>query len=516
MKISALPFVLALIAPVSAQLAPGKEGRSYCVFPPNREPVTVTLAGGREARLDLRRAGTTVWYETADGYPVLPRGDRWAFARLDAAGDLRATEAMLGDANPEAAGVLPNVRPLANPLQGAGGPAHAIPTTGTAKNLVICLRFSDHGPTGQNRTLPPQGDLEVLWNKIGGDPTLAPTGSVADAWLENSYGVFTFDSTVVAWFDVPNTEAHYANGNYGLSSVTWDLVRDGLNAVDAVVPWLELDQDGDGFVDVLTVLHSGYGAEFGGVDQYGTAAIDRIWSHRWAISPPWVSSKGVQVADYSISPGLWGESGSDPVRIGVLTHELGHILGLPDLYDTAGGSYGAGDWELMSTGAWAVDNQQYLPSHLSAWSKWKLGWLEPRMLDQGWNIFESVELNPEAGLISCGYGVGEYLLLENRNKVGLDSILPGEGLLVWHVDEAKGSLPYNTPNTDEGYPGMPALPLWPSNGSHYRLALLQPDDKWDLERWVSAGDAGDIWPGPASSPSRGARPRAPLATRKGS
>ena len=371
----------------------------------------------------------------------------------------------------------------------------SIATTGNAKNLVICLLFAEHGPLGQNRILPTQADLDTIWNAPGGDPVLAPTGSVRDAWLENSYGVFTFDSTVVAWFDVPGTENHYADGSSGLSIMIWDLIRDGLDAVDPVVDFTQFDDNGDGRIDVLTVLHSGYGAEFGGVDQYGTPQSDRIWSHRWALDVPWVSAEGIDVSDYSISPAFWDTTGFDPVRIGVLAHELGHILGLPDLYDTDGTSIGSGYWDLMASGAWGFDGSQRYPSHLSAWCKWKLGWVDPIQVAPGSTIeIGSVEEQPDVGLIDCGYGVGEYLLIEHRDQIGLDALLPGPGMALWHIDERKGSLVFNNPNADEGYPGMPGTPIWPTNDSHYRVALVQPDGFFDLERSNSAADAGDLFP----------------------
>ena len=37
-----------------------------------------------------------------------------------------------------------------------------------------------------------------------------------------------------------------------------------------------------------------------------------------------------------------------------------------------------------------------------------------------------------------GTGKGEYFLVENRRKTGFDAALPGEGLLIWHIDESIG------------------------------------------------------------------------------
>lgn len=510
-----LPF-LALVLPLAVPARAGGEKprpAQECLVPPRPGTVTARQPDGRRLELRLRGAGTSAWHETLDGRPVVVDRGRWVYARQDEAGRLRATRLVVGSDDPRGAGLPVDVVPTPPPLpKGSAAPTrapghvrgHARPGGlarqilesggGTVANLVLALRFSDHGPSGQNRTLPGQADLDVVLNQPGGDPVLAPTGSVRDLWLENSYGAFVVDSTVVAWLDVPGTEAFYADGSYGLTSVVQDLIRDGLDAADPLVDFTQFDQDGDGRIDSITVLHSGYGAEFGGTDQYGTNAVDRIWSHKWAVSPAWTSAEGVTVSDYNVSAGLWDTMGSDPVRIGVISHELAHFLGLPDLYDTDGSSEGAGNWELMAGGAWGFDGTQRNPSHLSAWSKWKLGWLEPTPIEPGSHQLAPVELSPAAALVPCGYGVGEYLLLENRQPVGLDAMLPSSGLALWHVDEGKGSFGSNDPNDDEGWPGMPGVPLWPFNGSHYRVALLAPDDQWDLEQGVNRGDSGDLWP----------------------
>ena len=64
--------------------------------------------------------------------------------------------------------------------------------------------------------------------------------------------------------------------------------------------------------------------------------------------------------------------------MGVFAHEYGHDLGLPDLYDTSGGENGTGFWTLMSSGSWidtGQDTTGNAPSHMGAWEKFQLGWL---------------------------------------------------------------------------------------------------------------------------------------------
>jgi len=487
----------------AAFLASAATAQQDCVFPPAPRPVVVVQPDGAEVTLRLRSGAAARWYEDAAGYPVVKTADGYAYARLDAAGELVASELLAGRGDPASLGIVPRVVPaprggLAPGLSSgkAGGLVRgAVPTgggsialgAGSVKNLVILLRFSDHGPTGQNRTLPSAAHVATIMNAVGGDPVLAPTGSVRDHYLETSYGQFTIDSTVVGWIDAPNTEAFYANGNSGLTSLTWDLITAGLNAADASVNFSQYDEDGDGWVDAITFLHSGYGAEWGGVDQYGSDYVDRMWSHKWSI-PTWTSAEGVKVSAYNLSPGLWATSGSSPGRIGVVCHELGHFFGLPDLYDTDGSSQGIGNWCLMAAGSWGFDGSQHYPSHMSAWAKSKLGWLSPQLILPGAHVAPQVEFNPT--VFRSGYPPGEYLLVENRQEVGFDLQLPQGGLAIWHIDESKGSLSQNSPNNEEGHPGQGG---WPGNGSHFRNALLQADGTYDMEQGLDRGDGADVY-----------------------
>ncbi len=143
----------------------------------------------------------------------------------------------------------------------------------------------------------------------------------------------------------------------------------------------------DGYIDHFQSVHAGEGEETGG----GAQGSNAIWSHRWyafynnigTTGPAFNKYGGVQVGgsnfwvgDYTIEP----ENGG----VGVFTHEFGHDLGLPDLYDTAGNTCGSacenstGFWTLMSSGSYGNDGTQDLgtrPTHLGAWEKFQLGWL---------------------------------------------------------------------------------------------------------------------------------------------
>ena len=465
---------------------PGRMGMSASPhdiqeFQPDGTPIVLNIRGGVNFH----------WLEDPAGYTVVQSGKAFVYAQLDANGRLAPTALLVGLADPVASGLKPRTLPSlevrdqmeAERLTRAPitSRSPAIAAAGTIKNVVILLRFSNH----TTRVLPTDATISTIFNAEGGDPTDAPTGSVRDLYLENSYGAMTLNSTVYGWVTLPKTEAYYANGVSGDETV-WEAITSALNLTDALIDYNQFDGDSDGWVDSIAFIHSGYGAEWGGTDSSGVYYTSRIWSHRWSI-PTWTSAEGVRVSDYHISPALWGISGSAPGRIGVICHETGHFFGLPDLYDTDSSSAGIGSYCMMAN-SWGFDGQQLHPPHFSAWSKIFLGWVTPTPLNLPGNYsLPQVETNPSIYKITNGYPSGEYLLVENRQPYGFESIMPQGGLAIWHIDEAKAN------NNSEGYPGQTG---WPGNNRHYKIALLQADGLYNLERSPSArGDAGDVYHG---------------------
>jgi immune inhibitor A len=152
--------------------------------------------------------------------------------------------------------------------------------------------------------------------------------------------------------------------------------------------WDRYDYDGDGnfdepdgYIDTFQSVHAGEGNEAGG----GALGDCAIWSHSWYAyytligidGPSFNKYGGVRIGNsdywigkYTIQP----ENGG----VGVFVHEFGHDLGLPDLYDTSGGENGTGFWTLMSSGSWLDDGMDTIgnkASHMGAWEKFQLGWL---------------------------------------------------------------------------------------------------------------------------------------------
>ncbi len=497
----------ALMAGLTGLLAPSVSAQVECSIPMGKKPILVS--GLDDARISLQPFGSAYgyWYTDDVGHPVVIVGSDWFYAELTREGALEPTEWRVDTHDPWAVGIRPltsreEVRSAPGidrrQIQGRQGSERAgqggggafgdldpssrgtahLATTGTAENLVVMLRFSDHG----SRIMPSESVIDAILN--------GSNYSVRDYYLEVSYGQLTINSDVQSWVTVSNTEPYYADGNSGFpSSFMAELLHEALDLVDPYVDFSNFDQNADGEVDMITFLHSGYAAEFPGNDEFGAGPSDRIWSHRGTISS-WTSAEGVKVKDYVITSALRDLAGLAPLRIGTTCHELGHSLGLPDLYDTDDSSLGIGNWGLMASGGWDWNGDQEYPSHPCAWSKVKMGWVEPELILPGAHIVERVETSQSILLVESGYPPGEYLLLENRHPYGYDRLAPGTGVAVWHIDEAKGHMVLNDVNEDEGYPGQSG---WPFNNNHYRIALMQAEGWFSLEQHISKGIAENLY-----------------------
>jgi len=232
--------------------------------------------------------------------------------------------------------------------------------------------------------------------------------SMRNFYIEQSSNRYTVHGDVTDWIQVSGPAASYDddfNSPLGGNQVWYFLdetidgwyaaqiaagktpaeINDYLSQFDV---WDRYDYDGDGnydepdgYIDTAQFVHAGIGNE----SCSPTCDDWAIWSHSWyafssrigVAGPSFNLFGGVQIGEsdywvgkYTIQP----ENGG----VGVFCHEYGHDLGLPDLYDTSGGENGTGFWTLMSSGSWVDTGQDTIgnaPSHMGAWEKFQLGWL---------------------------------------------------------------------------------------------------------------------------------------------
>ncbi len=360
----------------------------------------------------------------------------------------------------------PSESPFSKSVEGAAMAPSAI---GTFKALAILVHFSD-----QVSSVAASKFDSLLFDSVG--------NTVRDYYDEISYGQLDIVTvnlpSTIGWQMAPQTYAYYVNNQNGVGSYPQNsqkLVEDLVDQIDAQVDFSQYDNDGDGYVDVVMVIHSGSGAEY-------TGSNSDIWSHKWEIFPR--LKDGVNIKEYTVQPEFWTTPGD--MTIGVYAHELGHVFGLPDLYDTDYSSNGIGRWGVMSFGSWlgpALMGSS--PAHPSAWCRIQMGFAAPVNVttNRGAEAISPVEQGGSIyRLWNSGAASNEYFLIENRQKTGYDAYLPGHGLLIWHIDKNKPN------NTQEWYTGQPGA-------NHYLVGLEQADGLFELEQTIDQGDAADPFPG---------------------
>jgi M6 family metalloprotease-like protein len=274
-----------------------------------------------------------------------------------------------------------------------------------------------------------------------------PTGSFRDLYIEMSYGMYDVTGEAYGWYRTSEDYyTFYDDGYYGFAGGGRGVVISALLMADTEVDFGLYDSDGpdgipnsgddDGYVDACQIFHSGLGG-------HDSGDASDIWAHAGYIDPPYETNDPragggfIVVEMYSIQPEItMNATGDDTLEscIAVVSHEYGHQLGLPDLYDGSA-CFGIGYWGLMGYGAFGALRTG--PYHMSAWSKEQLGWVTPVIVTE--NMLDitipPVEIEPVVYKVwRDGMPGEEYFLLENRQNIGFDTYLPGNGLLIWHVD----------------------------------------------------------------------------------
>lgn len=445
------------------------------------EAITVKQPGGRALRVFLRGDEYLHWHEDESGYTILkaePEGP-WVYAVRDDTGRLVGSPLIAGEADPVQLGVPKRLLPpdaAARASSAAAArvqqavqeeePPRKAPRTGTMRNLVLLVSFSDKGFSNT------RAEYEALFNTIGYTADGAQ-GSVKDFYNEVSYGQLSVDSVVVEPVTLNHGYAYYgANDVYGNDVRPREMVQQALAALEARgFDFSALDGDNDGWVDGLTVIHAGGGEEYNGNDS------DYIWSHKWQMTST-VTYDGKSMFTYHTEPGRRGWDSSSGTwgitRIGVICHENGHFLGLPDLYDYGYDSKGVGDFCLMAGGSWN-GNYGAQPAQMSAWCKKYLAWLTPVVVTGGGTYsVPRVEDHQAVYQLKGAFPATQYFLIENRQGFGFDASLPGSsrGLLVWHVDETQAN------NNDQ---------------THYKVDLEEASGTQHLELDSNEGDDADYF-----------------------
>ncbi len=404
------------------------------------------------------------------------------------------------------------------------------PVTGTIPLLVVVVGFLGSEGLG----VMPYDDAYDWAQTVFGSES-----GISAYYRDMSNGVFTFSPALessVYGVDGNTNKADKANDgvvhvklseahdNWGddyyadnaVAGAMLGMFSRALQATDSLVNYARYDADGDGKLSgrelSLAFVVAGYEAANLSSEPDG---MPTLWSHAWSYTDAGVTAPKLDEVEpdayIAIAEKLIETEDDDAIRqepLAVLMHELGHNLGLPDLYDTASetGEWSASEVDLaslMATGNWATITDgkgvtRYVPTALDAWSRYQLGWVKPTIVKKS-GVYTVTAQSSKKGysvLLVPTANKGEYYLIENRTFSGHDvgfsedfSDYPNGGIVIWHVDNGVVTkyLGPNKVNGSDHRPGaMPLYPVFGSDGWDYALNFRSADADMSLLFWTKS------------------------------
>ena len=359
---------------------------------------------------------------------------------------------------------------------------------GKKKGIIILVNF-------RNLQFQEDNDRELLdniANKAGFNEGNF-VGSVHDYFYDQSGGKFDLEFDVVGPYTMPNDMSYYGknkNGKQGNDQHPAAMVIEACKAANDEVNFADYDWDGDNYVDQVYVIYAGQGEADGG-------AANTIWPHEWTLasaqyygdgSGP-LTLDGVTIDTYACGSEL---NGSEEIcGIGTMCHEFSHCLGFPDFYDTSDTGDGVGMfmWDLMDYGSYNGDG--YQPAGYTSYERWVAGWLEPIELTttKDVNDMKCLQDGGDAYIIYNSGNRNEYFLLENRQPVKWDKELPGQGMLIVHVDYNESAWSGNSVNNDYSHQRMTWIPA-----DDAYTDILEDENGEEYEAYTWEGLAKDTYP----------------------
>lgn len=262
---------------------------------------------------------------------------------------------------------------------------------GRARGVMLFVDFPD---------APATEPVDVQYERYAG---------TASSWYgEMSYGRLNLELTPVRkWFRMPLRSADYRFDTYG-DPVPYRAY------IEAAVALADPDVD-FGPYDLLVVVASAHAALRSG------AAFSFLPGH------------GLRTLDGKELLHAVGVTTDDRDAGYTLAHEVGHHLGLPDLYTggAVSSTTSAGWWDLMSSQA---GGRGFL-----AWHRYKLGWLDGGQLRCVRSGSRDVTLTPLAqpggvkAVVLPLTATAAYVV-ESRQRLGADATLCDRGVLVYRID----------------------------------------------------------------------------------
>lgn len=401
---------------------------------------TISLADGTRVSVELKGDEHAHWWQSADGqrYVADSTGTWKTVSKEDVTAGAKKRMAAKQWAGAKR-------RAMAKSREAKDAASEESIFKGQKRGLIILVNFSDTKFDTAN-----YGATHALYDSIANFPGYSNhgfNGCISDYFKAQSGGQFLLNFDVAGPVTLSKNYKYYGKNVNGFDAHPDEMVREACQAVDRDVDFSKYDWDGDGVAEEVFVLYAGHGEN----DTYSNSNL--IWPHMDNLSnysAGALTLDNVTIDTYACTSEL--QADGSLAGIGTFCHEFSHCMGFPDMYDTTdgGSNYGMGDWDLMCSGSYNGDT--YTPAGYSGYEKMVCGWTKPIELNADTTITEMKPL-ADMGQTYIVYNKGnrnEYYILENRQRKGFDAALPGEGMLIAHIDYNEDIWAWNVVNSTNG------------------------------------------------------------------
>lgn len=471
-------FLSAMVAVVatSANAVPAKRG-----------PYRTVSADGTEMLVQRVGDERGSWFLDMEGNLLRRAASGFEYARMESDGTLsksltpiKFNRAMIPADAASGAASMRRSAPALGLFPGASFPAK-----GEQKALVVLVEFQD---TKFNLGDKAKSYFTDMLNKDGFNEYNG-TGCAAEYFREMSNGKFDCQFDVYGPITLANNYKYYGGSD---DRYAYKMAIEACDALDSEVNFADYDRDNDGYIDNVFIFFAGQGE----ASTFPENA-NLVWPHAWNVTAAEstrhrydgkiLDSYGCTnewVCAYEETRYGYNLVDQYPDGVGTFVHEFSHILGLPDLYLTdeseltasESGYFTPGEWSVLDYGPYNNDGRT--PPAYSAFERNALGWMTAEELtaDTENPSLTAIEASNHAYSITNPLDSSEFYLLECRTREGWDKYIPGDGMLVWHIDYDSSRWTENSVN---------------NKGSHQYVDLIEADGV--AEKTLRT--AGDCFPG---------------------
>ena len=289
-------------------------------------------------------------------------------------------------------------------------------TKGEQKLLVVPICFSDSDASSLEKK------TTFIQNAFFGETKRTNYDSVAGYYNKSSYGQLTISGEVAPWYNVGINSSNWKNKSSSYMNASNIIVEEAVDYLkqQGTIDLSQYDNNGDGYIDGVYAI---YDHE---LDENGFSN-SLFWAYSYYTNK---GENGLNNTEPAVNVYSWTSvdtilQKNNKSYTNYLIHEVGHIFGLSDYYNTSSSATDETNYHYQPTGCF--DMMDYNIGDHSSFSKYLLNWVSPMVLKD--NVSTTIKLKPFTAdgsyilVPSSNYNnspFGEYLLIEYFAPKGLN------------------------------------------------------------------------------------------------